>query len=179
MSSAPPIAPHAHRHAARFTRQVAQAAHGLANGAKARQVAARAGLAITQNAQHHQAGVERVQTLGRHVPAFERAGAKALDHHVGFGNQLAGYGLPFLLAQVQRHRALVARLHLPPDGSAFLDQGPVAQRVAARRTRLPRIGGGFDLDDIGTQLAQRLAAKRARDKVRTGWGWAARHKPQH
>jgi hypothetical protein len=39
----------------------------------------------------------------------------------------------------------------------FLDQAPVAQRVAGL--------GCLDLDDIGAKLAQRLAAKRAGDEL--------------
>ena len=53
------------------------------------------------------------------------------------------------VAQVQRDRALVARLHLPPDRGAVLNQTPVAQRVAAARR--------LDLDHVGTELAQCLA----------------------
>ena len=165
-----------HRHAAGLARQVAQAAHGLADRAKAGQVAVGPCLAVARNAQHHQAGVELVQLLGRHAPAFERAGAEVFHQHIGLGNQLAGYCLPFGLAQVQRHRALVARLHLPPDGGAFLDQAPVAQRVASLRR--------LNLDHIGAKLAQRLAAKRPGDQLAhfndahalqcSGAGWKGR-----
>jgi hypothetical protein len=156
---------HAHRHAAWLAGKVAQATHGLADGAKAWQVTVRPRLAVARDAQHDEAGVERVQLFGRHAPRFERAGAKVLDQHIGLGYQLAGYGLPFVLAQVQRHRALVARLHLPPHRGAFLDQAPVAQRVAARRTGSARIRGGLDLDHIGAELTQRLAAKRPGDEL--------------
>ena len=123
--------PHAHRHAARLAGQVAQAAHRLADGAEARQVAVGAGLAVARDAQHHQAGVQLRQHVVAHAPAFERAGAEVLDQHVGLGDQLAGDVLPFGAAQVERDRALVARLHLPPDGGAFLDAG--ASCAAGRR----------------------------------------------
>ncbi|MPN11096.1 hypothetical protein SDC9_158397 [bioreactor metagenome] len=148
---------YAHRHTARLGRQMAQAAHGLADHAEARQIAVRAGLAVARDTQNDQAGVELVQFVWRHAPAFQRAGAKVLDQHVGLGNQAARNVLRLLLAQIQRHRFLVARLHLPPHRGAVLQKPPVAQRIAR--------SCGLDLDDLGTKVTQRLAAERAGDEL--------------
>ncbi|MNT63416.1 hypothetical protein D3C72_2012310 [compost metagenome] len=93
-----------------------------------------------------------MQFFGRHAPGLQRAGTKVLHQHIGFGNQAAGNILRLFLPQIERHRFLVARLHLPPDGGAVLQQPPVAQRVARAR--------GFDLDHLGTKFAQGLAAER-------------------
>ncbi len=62
--------------------------------------------------------------------------------------------------QVQRHRALVARLHLPPDRGAVLEQPPVAQRVAPRAA-----GRRLDLDHVGAEVGQRLGGERAGDQL--------------
>ena len=99
---------HAYRHTPRFSRQVAQAAHGFANHTKTGKVTVRACLAVTRDAQNHQPGVDGVQLFGRHAPALQRAGSKVLDQHIGLGNQLARNVLGFFLAQIQRYRALVA-----------------------------------------------------------------------
>ena len=147
----------AHRHAARLAGEVAQAAHRLADRAEARQVAVRPGLPVARDAQHHEAGVQLRQGLVAHAPAFERAGAEVLDQHVGLLDQLACDVLALGAAQVERDRALVARLHLPPDGGAVLDQAPVAQRVAG--------AGRLDLDDVGAEFAERLAGERAGDQL--------------
>ena len=56
-----------------------------------------------------------VRQLAAEAPALHRAGAEVLDQHVSLGRQLPHDGLRFGLAQVERKRTLVARLHLPPD----------------------------------------------------------------
>jgi hypothetical protein len=76
---------------------------------------------------------------------------------VGFADQLLRDLLPLLLPQVQCDRALVARLHLPPDRRAVLDQPPVAQRIARARR--------LDLDHVGAEVAERLAGKGAGDQL--------------
>src|SRR5690606_31330269 len=52
---------------------------------------------------------------------------------------------------------LVARLHLPPDRGAVVQQPPVAQRVALARR--------LDLDDLGAEFAQDLRGKRPGDEL--------------
>ena len=66
----------------------------------------------------HQAGLNGVQVAQDGV-------------HIGLGGQLAHNGLSLRVFQVQRHRALVARLHFPPHRRAFAQQPPTAQRIAA------------------------------------------------
>jgi hypothetical protein len=102
-------------------------------------------------------GVQRAQHLVAHAPAFERAGAEVLDQHVGLGDEPARDVLALGAAQVERERALVARLHLPPHRGAVLQQAPVAQRVAA--------AGRFDLDDVGAEFAERLAGEGPGDEL--------------
>jgi hypothetical protein len=90
-------------------------------------------------------------------PALHGAGAEVLDQHVGVGRQSAHDVLRGRVFQVQRHRALVARLHLPPDRGAVFEQPPFAQRVAR--------AGGFDLDHIGAEIRQRLGRERPGDQL--------------
>jgi len=147
----------AHRHPPRLAGEVAQAAHRLADHAEARQVAVRAGLAITRDAQHDEARIQLRQHIPAHAPAFQRTRAEILDQHVGFGDELARDLLPFAAAQIERQRALVARLDLPPDGGPLLHHAPVAQRIAAV--------GRLDLDHVGAEIAERLAGEGAGDEL--------------
>ena len=147
----------AHRHATRLAGEVAQAAHRLADDTEAGPVTIRAGLAIARDAQDDEAGVDRGERVGPETPAFERAGAKVLDQHIGLGDQPAREVLAFGLAQVERQRPLVARLHLPPDRRAVLQQPPVAQRIPGTRR--------LDLDHLGTELAEQLAGERTGDEL--------------
>ena len=143
---------HPHRHTAGLGRQVAQAAHGLGHHAKTGAVTVRATLAVTAHAQHDQPRVQPLQGVRPQAPALHGAGAKVLYHHIAFGGQPAHDVLRLTLPQVQRQRALVARLHLPPDRGAVLEQAPLAQRI----TR----AGRLDLDDLGPEVRQRLGRKR-------------------
>src|SRR5690606_1415504 len=87
----------------------------------------------------------------------QRAGAKVLDQDVGLGHQLADNGLAFGGLEVQRHRALVARLHVPPQRGAVLELAPLAQRVADLRR--------LDLDHLGAEFAEQLAGEGAGDQL--------------
>ena len=147
----------AHRHAPGLAGEVAQAAHGLADRAEAGQVAVGPGLPVAADAQHDQARVVARELLVGHAPALERAGAEVLDQHVGLGDQAPGDVLALGAAQVERDRALVAALHLPPHRGAVLHEAPVAQRVAGAR--------GLDLDDVGAEVAERLAGEGAGDQL--------------
>jgi len=121
----------AHRHAAGLAVQVAQAAHRLADGAEAGQVAAGPGLAAAAGAQHHQPRVQCLQQVPAQAEPSGVPGQKFADQHVGFGDRQAGDVLALGSPQVQPDRAPVARLHLPPHRGAVLQQPPAAQRVAA------------------------------------------------
>jgi hypothetical protein len=90
-------------------------------------------------------------------PGFERPGAEVLDQHIGIGDQAPRDCLAVGLAQIERDRALVARLNLPPDGGAVLQQAPVAQRIAA--------AGRLDLDHVGAEVAECLGGERAGDQL--------------
>ena len=105
----------AHRHPARFGRQVAQSAHGFADHAETGTVAVRPGLPVARHSQHDQPGIKRGELFPAHAPLFHRARTEIFDQHVGLGDQLAREILPFLRPQVDGDGALVARLHLPPD----------------------------------------------------------------
>ncbi|KAG1461626.1 hypothetical protein G6F57_014102 [Rhizopus arrhizus] len=148
---------HAHGGAVRLAAQVAQAAHGFADGAEAGQVAVRTRLAITGHAQHHQPRIDGAQVFPAQAPAFHRARLEVLDHDVDVLDQRANQVLRLGLAQVQADRFLVARLHLPPDGRAVVDQAPVAQGVA--------LAGRLDLDHLGAEFAQHLGGERPSDQL--------------
>ncbi len=105
----------AHGHAAGLAGQMPQPAHCLADRAKSGQIPVRTRLAVPGNAQHDEPRVEFGQLPVIHPPPFQRSGPEVLDEHVGLGNQFARDVLAVGTAQVQRERALVARLHLPPD----------------------------------------------------------------
>ena len=146
-----------HRHAARFGGQVAQAAYGFCDHAKTRLVAVGAGLAVAADAQHDQARIEFEQFVGAKPPAFHRAGAKVLDQHIGVQRELAHDGLRVKAFQVERDRAFVARLDLPPERRAVFQQPPFAQWVAG--------AGGLDLDDVSAKISQCLGGERAGNQL--------------
>ena len=148
---------HPHRWPPRLAGEVAQAAHGLGHHPETGFVAVRPGLAVAADAQHDQPRVGRHQRLGRQTEALQRAGAEVLHQHVGLPRQRAHQGLGLGVLQVQRHRALVARLHLPPHRGAVLEQPPLAQRVTAGRR--------LDLDDVGPEVAERARGERPRDEL--------------
>jgi hypothetical protein len=141
----------------RFGGQVAQAAHGLGHHTKARLVAIGAGLAVAADAQHDQARVELQKIVWPQTPALHRAGAEVLDQHIRVCGEAAHDVLRGRVFQVQRHRALVARLHLPPDRGAVFEQPPFAQRVAR--------AGCLNLDHIGAEIRQRLGRERPGDQL--------------
>jgi hypothetical protein len=59
-------------------------------------------------------------------------------------------------AQVHGRRALVARLHVPPERRAVLDEAPLAQRITDSRR--------LDLDDVGAEFGEDLRAEGTGDQ---------------
>lgn len=82
-------------------------------------------------------------------PFLDCAGFEIFNHDVGIGQQLAGECLPFGNAQIRGHRTLVAADDIPPD--LVLTIAPLPHRIPHLR--------GFDLDDVGTHIAQQLTAE--------------------
>ena len=148
---------HAHGHPPRLAGQVPQPAHGFADHAEPRPIPVRAGLAVAGDAQHDQARIDRRQRLVSQPPALQRARAEVLDQHVRVPDQPAHDVLSFGAAKVDRHGALVARLDLPPDRRAVVQQPPLAQRVAGSRR--------LDLDRVGAEVGQGLAGERPGDQL--------------
>ena len=123
---------------------VAQAAHRLADGPKARLRRHRPGLAETRKAHHDQPGVFGRQCIPTKPQLVENAGAKILDHDVGFARQMPDDGNTLRMFQIDRDRLFVAGLQIPPEGSSFIQLAPLTQRITAIRR--------FDLDHLGTEL---------------------------
>ncbi len=136
---------------------MAHAAHRFADRAEAWLVAIRPGLAEARQAQQDQARIDGGQRVVAEAPFFQRAGAKILDDDVGIAGEPAHDLLAFGDAQVRGDRFLVARLDVPPERRALVQQPPLPQRIAAV--------GRFDLDDLGAELGQDLARERARDQL--------------
>jgi hypothetical protein len=109
------------------------------------------GLAEPGHAQHHQPGIDLVEHVRTEPPLLHHAGPEVLHDHVRLGGQPAQQVLPFGLAEVQGHRVLVARDHLPPQAVPF----PVPA-VRARRVAL----GMLDLDDLGAAVGQQHGGDR-------------------
>ena len=59
--------------------------------------------------------------------------------------------------QVQSRNKRSIALDLPPDRRAFLDEAPVAQRIARARR--------LDLDHVGAEFAERLSGEGAGDQL--------------
>ncbi|MCY1446147.1 hypothetical protein D9M71_626960 [compost metagenome] len=133
-----------HRRAVLEAGDIAQATHRFADGAEARFVLARAGLAEAGQAHHHQFRVQLVQHIPAEAELFQHAGAEVLDQDVGVRQQLLQHFAAVGMLEVERHRAFVARLHEPPERGALVQLAPLAQRVAAIRR--------FDLDHFGTEF---------------------------
>jgi hypothetical protein len=114
-------------------------------------------LAVAADAQQDQARVDGLQGLGAQAPAFHGPGAEVFDQHIGVQHQLAHDVLCGRVFEVQRQRAFVARLHLPPDRGAVFEQAPLAQRIAS--------DGRFDLDHVRTKIAQGFGGKRTGDQL--------------
>ncbi|MCY1430815.1 hypothetical protein D9M71_467710 [compost metagenome] len=87
---------------------------------------------------------------------LQHAGAEVLDQDVRVGQQLLQDLAAFRVLEVEGQRALVARLHEPPQRRAFVQLAPFAQRVAAVRR--------FDLDHLGAEFGADARGERAGDQ---------------
>ena len=148
---------HTHGHAAWLGSEMTQTTHGLGHHTKAWLVAIRPCLPIAADAQHDEARVDSQQFIRAEAPALHRAWAEVFDQHIRVFGELTHDVLCFFFFQVQRHRAFVARLHLPPHGRAVFEQTPFTKWVA----RL----WGFNLHHIRTKVGQCFGGKGACDEL--------------
>ena len=145
---------HARRRRRRIAHDVAQAAHRLADRAEAGLPRIGPGLPEAGDADHDQARIDRRQLGPAEAPLLHRAGPEVLEQEVGLLDQVLEQRLAVGLAQVERDRLLVARDDRPPQRLAVrLLAAPDAHRVALARR--------LDLDDLGAEVAEQLAAERA------------------
>ena len=139
---------HAHRRPLRKPGNVAHATHRFADRAEARPVAVRAGLAEAGQTNHDQSRVDGRERVVAEAPFLERAGSEILDDDVGFPGEPPRDLLAVRGTQIHGHRLLVARLDVPPQRRAFVQQAPLAQRISRP--------GRFELDDFGAELREEL-----------------------
>ena len=111
---------------------MAHATHRFTDRAEARLIAVRARLSEAGQAKQDEPGVVGGKQVVSEPPFFQRPGTKVLDDDVGVAREPAGDLLPFRHAQIGGHRFFVARLHVPPQRRAIVQQSPLAQRIAAR-----------------------------------------------
>src|SRR5262245_34349505 len=145
-----------HRRPVRKPGDLAHSAHCFADGGEPGHPAVRTGLAVARDAHQDESGVLARKRLPPEVPFLQRAGTEVLDHDVAVARRAPRDRLPFGLAQVERDRLLVARLHVPPQRHAVAHAPPASQRVAVARR--------LDLDHLGAEVRERLAAERPGDE---------------
>ena len=146
------------RRGRRIAHDITQAAHRLADRAIARALGIGPGLAVARDAHHDDAGVDFGQPVVAQVPPLHRAGAEILDQDVGPRDQTVDDVLAFLLARVDGDRFLVAGEHREPQRLAVrLLRPPFAHRIAP--------AGLLELDHLGAEICQQLAAKRPGDEL--------------
>ncbi|MPM40034.1 hypothetical protein SDC9_86672 [bioreactor metagenome] len=133
---------------------MAQTAHALGDGRKARSLAVRARLPVAGDADHDKLRIEGRQLLPAQPPLLQRPGTEILDHDVDFAGQ-ATYDLARLVAlEVERDRLLVATLRVPPQRGTLVELAPFAQRIPVLRR--------LDLDHFRAELSQQRAGVRPR-----------------
>jgi hypothetical protein len=163
----------AHRRTVRVAGDVADAAHRLADGAEARQVAQGAGLAVAGQAHHDGGRVELPEVFIAQLPLFQHAGTVVLDDDVGLQGELAGDFLGrssfmlrvmlFLLRAWTDHHSEVPSLStrhwrsgspLPgastlitsaPNSASMREQNGPAISVPSSSTLMPASGPGLDV----------------------------------
>lgn len=131
-------------------------ADGLRHRGVPRPLAVRPGLAVRGHPREDEAGI----ALGQHViaesPSFQGPGSEALHHHVGGVGRTQEQLTAFVLAQIQRHATLVARVHGPEVVTVLFGLPPFAERIGPVRR--------LDLDDVCAVVGQQTAAERPRDQ---------------
>jgi hypothetical protein len=149
---------------------VAHAPHGLADRAVAGLLGIGPGLAVAGDADHDQPRVDGRERIEAEPPLLHRAGPEILDQDVGLRDELLDQVLAGRLAGVDLDRLLVAGDDRPPQRLAVrLLAAPFPHRVAGARL--------LDLDHLGTEIGEQLAAERTGEQlahldhpqVRQGW----------
>ena len=130
---------------------VGEAAHGLGQRAERAALGVGAELAEAGHAQHHQPGVDLEQLPRPDTPALHHPWPEVLDDHIRGLGQAPQDLLSAGLAEVQRHRPLVAGDDLPPQAVPVLVVAVGAGGVAA---------GVLDLDHVGAVVAQQHGGDR-------------------
>ena len=162
---------HAHRRPVGEARDVAHATHRFADRAEARPVAVRAGLAEAGQTNHDQSRVDGRERVVAEAPFLERAGPEILDDDVGLPGKPARDLLAVRRTQIHGHRLLVARLDVPPQRRAVVQQAPLPQGIAhARRLDLDHLGAEFGKDFPRERPCNELAELQHLDSVQHAHG---------
>ena len=141
-----------------FADDAAETAHRLADRAVPRPVGVRSGLAVARHPHDDQPRVQRHEVTRSEAPPLERPGSEVLDEDVGIGDEPANDLLTLGLTKVERDRALASGHDRPPQrGAAGLLAAPLPHRVALTRR--------FDLDHVGTEVREELAAEWPREQL--------------
>ena len=143
-----------------------QAADALNGVVVAGALAVRAGLPEAGDRAVHQPRVERAQRRGVQAVARHVADLEVLDEHVAVQGQLADHVLPLGPCDVDRDRAFVAVGAQVVRGLGAVFAVAVLQKRRAPAARVIAAVRAFDLDDVGTQVGQRLGAPRAGQHAR-------------
>ena len=147
----------AHRRLAREAVHIAQPADRLAHRGEPGASGIRTVLAVAGDARVDQPRIDLAHGVGSEPPFLHGAGPEVLDDHVGLLDQATRDVATLFLAQIHTDTFLVARQRAPPQRGAVAQGAPLAQRVASR--------GRFELDDLGTEVAEHAAGKRAGDEL--------------
>ncbi len=131
---------------------VREATHRLGEGAEAGPCGIWTLLAKAGKAQQHETRVDLLETLRSDAPPLEGAGPEVLDDHISPLSQTDEHFGAFRVAEVDCNGSLVARDLLPPKGDP-VKLNPVTAQVVAG-------DGMLDLDDVGSEVTEDLAAQR-------------------
>ena len=137
--------------------------------AEAGSVAIRAVLSPAGHAREDEPWVHGGQRIPAEPPALEGAGDEVLDEHIGVAHEPLQERLTAGVRQVERDRALAARVNFPPQLAALTQ--PRAQRIAATWI--------FDLDHVGAVIGQHGREHAAGDEARAVDHTQARQRAAH